>query len=468
MMKRILIIDDDPNLVASLKEHFELEDFLAEGTSDPRQAMEKIGSFAPELVILDIYFGRNEHALGIDLLRDIRERWGREELPVFMITGQGDSTDLLKSMDNGANDFISKPFAARDLVERVTRTLDLEQPTGTNAECAWQERIVGKSKAMFDLAMEAWQAAHHREDVLILGETGTGKDLVARLYHRQSQWCTKLLQAIYCTNFPTDTLFESALFGHRKGSFTGATEDRIGQIQAADKGIALLNEIGEISQQQQAKLLNLLENKTIRPLGATQDIALDVVLLMATNCDLKSMVAQKEFRPDLYHRLGKCKIIEIPPLRDHLEDIPDLVAHFVAEINQTAEPRVSQVHADVLRFFQDLYWEGNIRQLRNCIQEGARCCRGGRLLLQDVQGHVARHHIRLLGWKGDASADSFDMDYKTFKQERLRKLERDYFEYHLLKNQKSRTRTAKAVGFQRRQQLNQIFKRLGIKSKQSE
>ncbi|MCD4812169.1 sigma-54 dependent transcriptional regulator [bacterium] len=468
-MNSVLVVDDDPIIVSNIIKGFEMERFAAEGTSDYRETIRIIESKHPDIVILDVFWGNSEDSFGIDVLREIREKWDKDALPVFMITAQGESAQLLESMNLGATDFISKPFTIAGLIERVKRTLE-EGPVPPDADPLepWSERIAGRSKPILDLTMNVWKAVRDKSDILILGETGTGKDLVARMYHQQSMWCQKPLKIIYCPNV-SDTLFESQLFGHRKGAFTGANEDRAGDLREADGGIALLNEIGELTDIQQQKLLNFLETKRIKPLGSNEDIHLDVVVLAATNRPLKKMVDEGIFRNDLYQRLSKGVLLETPPLRKYLDDIPYLVEHIIQEINLTATSKIHDIDRDVIELFQQLYWDGNVRQLKNCIFEGARRCIGGKIILHDVAGYIERHCIKFLDEEKMLCLEDFNLQldtaYPVFKQ-KLKDAEKKYLVHHLQKNNWQVPKTAESIGIKHRQRLNELMREFKIKKDQ--
>lgn len=462
-MRSLLIVDDDPVMVRNIVQGFRLEDLAAEGTTNIHETISLIEKKRPDAVILDVCWGKSDRTEGIEVLKQIRRRWQKAELPVVMMSGKSEAREHDEAMDSGADLFIAKPFEMAEMVEDVLRLLNGgSSPPEPELE-PWEERIVGCSREMLNMASHIYRFAEERSNVLITGETGTGKDLVARMYHKRSQsWGEKDLQVIYLTEI-SPGLIESELFGHKKGAFTNADENRVGLLEVANHGIVLLNEIGDLPLAQQVKLLNLIENKIITPMGTSHKQELDVVILAATNRDLQKMIDQGEFRADLYQRLNVARIA-IPPLRDHLEDVPQLVENFRKKYNRKAAVPVTEVEKEVIDYFKTLFWKENVRQLEHCFLDAARKCIRGKVVMRDAAGFIEREKIRPVGvTEGEyPETFNFEVDYHTFSDKFLKQSRRDYVVHHLNKHGWHVPTTAEAIGI-RRQQLNEIIRTLGIK-----
>jgi DNA-binding NtrC family response regulator len=315
---------------------------------------------------------------------------------------------------------------------------------------------------MMNLAKNVFRAAQADSDVLFLGETGTGKTLVADVFHQVSQRAEKPFIRIDCNNIATN-LFETEIFGYVKGAFTGAGPDKPGRIVEADGGILFLDEIGDLPPEQQGKLLTFLENKTFSPVGSIDTYKLDVLILMATNKPLYEKVKAGEFRKDLYYRLHNT-VIQNPPLKDHPEDIPDLVGQFIKVFNLQYGKAVTAVSAEVMARLQSLPWDGNVRQLISCIEEGVKNCLDHLIILQDIMPFLRREGFsRPQSKQPEVQPQDWDVDYKTFKEKILHQLERDYLKRKLDQHLWSVTRTAKAIGLPQHQYLNQLMRRFDLK-----
>ncbi|MBN1596638.1 sigma-54-dependent Fis family transcriptional regulator, partial [candidate division FCPU426 bacterium] len=402
---------------------------------------------------------------GAQVLAQLRSRWPQSALPVIVVSGVGDTQLLIELMQQGADDYEVKPVDdLQGFLNKIRRYLQRAAAPAPALEPPVQDLILGRSRIMMNLVKSILQAAQAEGDTLILGETGTGKDLVAKTLHRLSPRARAPFYMIDCTKI-NDSLFEAELFGYMAGAFSGARQNKKGLIEEADKGIAFLNEIGELPPTQQAKLLTLLENKTITRVGGTTPISLDIVILAATNRDLKNMVEKGRFRKDLYYRLHNHVIVN-PPLRDHPEDIPLLADHFRLLFNNRYHKSVETIAADVLACFSRHPWEGNVRELKKVMEQGVKNCLGPLLTMQDLPpreapaGKTAPAVSMQPGTGGD-----WEMDYVAFKQ----KLKTDsaarekaYLEYHLHKHRHQKIETANAIGIKNYQQLHQIMKRLGL------
>lgn len=458
-MRTVLIVDDDPQIVDTVSEVCRLQGYAVHGASAPAEALERLSQTRIDLLLLDIDLrGDGRDRSGRDLLAQVRKRWTARDLPVIVISGVGDTRLLREVVAAGADDYEVKPIEFPVLLEKIARYLAPERHPAAPDAAAWQEEMVGRSKVIMNVSMAIWQAARQENDVLFLGETGTGKDLAARLYHRYSRRSAERLYEIDCTTI-TPTLFEAEIFGYVPGAFSEAKRVKKGRIEEADRGIAFFNEIGDLPGEQQSKLLTLLEQKTSLRLGSNEPIQLDVVLLAATNRDLYAMVGKGAFRKDLYYRLSN-NVIVIPPLRDHLEDLPLLAEHFIHRYNEAFGTSVQGLAPDLLKRLEQRSWEGNVRQLKNCIGFGAQRCIHGLITWRDVEAFFANQAEAAAPAVPTGPEIPFDQGYDSFKaayQERTRALVADYFRHHLARHGGNVARTAKALGMTR-EYLNQLLR----------
>jgi DNA-binding NtrC family response regulator len=456
-MKRILILDDEIDVVDTIAGILKDEGYQVDSTTNCEEVLKKLEQFRPNLVTLDLNFGTGKEQAGIDILREIRSRYPQKDLPILVISGTGDAVKLAELLKLGMDGYIYKPIGdPSELVEKIERFMSHPPEAEMEADNHWVKQLVGKSMVM-DILLQLSRVARAELDTLILGETGTGKELLAEMYHQLSPRRKQRFYKIDSAEF-TPNLFESQLFGHVSGAFSGANRDAKGKFEAANGGIAFFDEIGELNLDQQAKLLNLLQNKTVTRIGSTEPIRVDVVILAATNKNLYEMVREGKFRPDLFYRLHS-NTLTIPPLRTRLEDLPLLVEHFLRKYKKV-NPNVIGVDPEVLEKFQTFKWNGNVRSLEKCIEAGMANSSGQRITWKDVC-KFCENEIQENGpGTGDYKV-GFDLDYKNFK-DLLKRIEHDYFQYHLEKNQHSVPKTAEALGFKSRQQLNEIIRRHGI------
>ncbi|MEW6516378.1 MAG: sigma-54 dependent transcriptional regulator [candidate division FCPU426 bacterium] len=448
-MAKILIVDDNPDILDLLVERLRWEGFEVQTAQDAETALAAVRSQPPEALLLDVFLGQGPG--GLEVLRGVRRDLGDNSPPVLVITGQPDSGLLLEAMQAGAADFITKPIDLAELAAKLKRlTVAAPRPSPT---AVWEARIVGKSQAMLDATMQVFQSAQKGLDTLILGETGTGKDLAAAMIHRLGPRRDGPFVMLDCTNIPP-ALFESELFGHEKGSFTSAEASRAGRLTQAHGGVLFLNEIGELPPDQQKKFLTFLERREFHPVGGRQPVRVDVQVVAATNQPLGSLLSAGQFRQDLYQRL-KGQVIQLPPLREHPEDIPLLVEHFLAELNPRLKQPVTRVEPEVYVRLGSLAWEGNVRELRKRTEAAAQQCPDGVLHWRDFQMQAAGRPAN------SGSAEKREQPYRQAKEALLRDFHRDYLGRYLQKHQGNVSEAARAMGLAR-EQLNQLLRRYGI------
>ena len=365
MKPRILVIDDEAAIRDSLKMILEYEDYEFLGAASGPEGVAVVKRDAPDLVVLDIKMpGMN----GLEALAEIRKV--DESVPVAMISGHGTITDAMQATRLGAFDFIEKPFTSERVLVTVSKGLEVRELRQENRELklAMQSRyeIVGNSASLRRVLESIKKAAPTNATVLLLGESGVGKELVARTIHRNSPRAGQRFVQVNCAAIPEE-LIESELFGHEKGSFTGATEKQTGKFEQADRGTIFLDEIGDMSPKTQAKVLRVLQEQEVERLGSARTIKVDVRVIAATNKNLEEAIQRGEFREDLYFRLNVIPMM-VPPLRERREDIPSLIQHFARSIADEHNMKPKRFDSPAMDALTRYRWRGNIRELRNTIE----------------------------------------------------------------------------------------------------
>ena len=390
MMDKILIVDDDADIRRAFRRNLESDALQIVEAADGPSAIHQVAAAQPDLVVMDIRMGATN---GLDTLRKLRELNSR--LLVIMMTAYGTTQTAIEAMKLGAYDYVLKPLdvpklkaliaaalkAARDMREVVSY-----QPLLSKEDYA--EGIVGKSEAMQQVFKMIGQVSHSDATVLITGESGTGKELVARAIYHHSLRKDKPFLAINCAAIP-ENLLESELFGHEKGSFTGAAERRIGKFEQCDGGTIFLDEIGDMPLQTQTKILRILQNGEFQRVGGNQTFRADVRIIAATNREPERQVAAKKFREDLFYRLNVVRI-HLPALRDRRDDIPVLVDYFLQKLGKSvpSSARGKKIAAPALKLLANFGWPGNVRELENAIERAAVVARGDTLTLEDLPAEI--------------------------------------------------------------------------------
>src|SRR6266702_4418165 len=374
--EKILIVEDEENERTGLAELVSAWGYRAETARDGAEGLDKVTSWAPSIVVTDLKMPRMG---GLELLE--RLATDSQTMAVIVVTAQGTIDSAVQAMRMGAYDYITKPIDTnrlRTILQNASALL------GTKAENEAMRRklrdagslgsLVGASKKMQEIFRLIEMVAPSTASVLITGESGTGKELVARTIHSLSPRKVKPFVAINCAAIP-ETLIESEIFGHEKGAFTGALERRTGCFELAEGGTLLLDEIGEMPIGTQAKLLRVLEDRKLRRLGSKSETPIDVRVLAATNKSPEEAVAKGELRNDLYYRLNVFNI-HMPPLREHKEDVPELVERLLGEMSEKHGRKVAVVSEAVLNLFHNYSWPGNVRELRNTLERAVIVCDG--------------------------------------------------------------------------------------------
>src|SRR5881227_1531430 len=380
-MDRILIVDDDRSIRELLSMHLEERGFGVDSAATGAEGFRIAEASPPSAIVLDM---RLPDASGIDLIPELKKR--AAEAPVLMITAHHDMATTILAMKAGAFDYIHKPIDIQAFDVALDRALEVRRLSrGTDylsvegGRSFDMDDIVGTSPPMQQLFKDVGRVANSRATVLIQGESGTGKELIARVIHSYSA-PQKPFIGINCSAI-VDTLLESELFGHEKGAFTGAVASKIGKFELAEEGSIFLDEIGELSQNLQAKLLRVLQEREVERVGGVRRIAIRARILAATNRDLGGEVRAGRFREDLYQRL-KVVTLRLPSLRERLEDMPLLVEHLLVKINQRLHKNLRRVPREVIERLQQRSWPGNVRELENVLTRAAVLSQG-EILLED-------------------------------------------------------------------------------------
>ncbi|HEX9916779.1 MAG TPA: sigma-54 dependent transcriptional regulator [candidate division Zixibacteria bacterium] len=364
--ERILVVDDNPNTLEVLNRNLTSQGYQVLIAPGVAEAIKILDGTLVDLVITDLKMPK---VSGLDLIRHIRENF--KETEVMMITGYASIQGAVKAVKTGAEDYLAKPFTDEELFSAVRRSLDKLHSRRTRQDqthhiSTTSYGLIGESEAMHRVLGAITKAASTSATVLITGESGTGKELVARAIHYNSSRVSSSFVPVNCGGIP-ETLLESELFGHVKGSFTGATESRAGFFQTADGGTIFLDEISETSLSMQVKFLRVLQDKEVYMVGATRPRKVNVRIIAATNKDLRNLVKKEVFREDLFFRLNVITIA-VPSLRDREDDILLLIDHFASKFGKEFDKPVLRFSDEALQVLKNYDWPGNVRELENMVQ----------------------------------------------------------------------------------------------------
>jgi len=389
MSATVLIVDDETTLLSFLERILADEGYETLAATTLAQAEQQLETRHVDILLLDLALPDGD---GLSLLERITRQ--RADLPVIVLTAFGAVHSAVQAMKLGAFDYLTKPFDTSELLvnlskaaESVALRRELEQlrQKGRSGGDAW---IVGETPAMRRLAEQLERVAPTPLSVLITGESGTGKEVLARTIHARSPRAGKAFMAINCAAIP-DQLLESELFGYEPGAFTGAKRQKKGLIELADGGTLFLDEIGSMKLEMQAKLLRVLETKTLMRVGGTSEVRVNIRLMAATNRDLAAAVRAGEFREDLYYRLSVVQF-HLPPLRERVADLPLFVATFLEQASREMGKRITSVHPRAMAALKAYRWPGNIRELRNVLERAVLFCDGPEIQLSHLPAEVAQ------------------------------------------------------------------------------
>ncbi|MBI5055096.1 MAG: sigma-54-dependent Fis family transcriptional regulator [Nitrospirae bacterium] len=381
-MDKILVVDDEAGILHSFKKVLGRHDYDVVTASSGEEALEKVNREQPDLVIMDVNMpGRD----GIETLNELKSL--HPSLSVIIMTAYTTSEKAITAMKNGAFDYITKPVDNAQLISLVEKAIaagKMNIPVsfeGVPEEAG--DRIIGKGDAMLEIFKKVGQIAASDVTVLLRGETGTGKELIARAVFQHSKRASKPFLPVNCAAIP-ETLLESELFGHEKGAFTGAENKKIGKFEQCDKGTMFLDEIGDMPLSLQAKMLRVLQDGCFQRVGGNDLIRTDVRIIAATNKNLESLINMGKFRDDLYWRLNVVSIT-MPPLRERRDDIEALAQYFIRKFNRELGKEVQGVSPEILEEFKKYDWPGNVRELESVIQRGMVLCRKDLLSYKDCE-----------------------------------------------------------------------------------
>ena len=451
-LRRILVVDDEPGIRQSLSGALEDDGYSVEAVESGEACLEALGSAEFELVLLDIWLPGMD---GMEVLSRVQEIPFAERPLVVMISGHANIEGAVKATKLGAFDFLEKPLSLEKISVAVKNALDHRRLALENrsfrADRDSRYRIIGGSVSMKALRQQLALMAGTNGRVLIYGESGTGKELVAHAIHAQSPRVNEPFVEVNCAAIPEE-LIESELFGHIKGSFTGAVEDKTGKFQKADSGTLFLDEVGDMSLRTQAKVLRALEEQRFEPVGAAQSTQVDVRVVAATNKHLEEEIERGNFREDLFYRLNVIPFF-VPPLRDRREDIPLLADHFLREFTTAYGRKPKELTAEAYRALTDHHWPGNVRELKNLIE---------RIVILNPQVRVDARHIPLTPAR--RSSDGSQGRFGSLQEVR-EAVEREYILKKLDEANGNVTRTAELLGLER-SNLYRKMKTLGIGPKE--
>jgi DNA-binding NtrC family response regulator len=411
-MEKVLIIEDKESMAQMLKETLELEGYETIVARDGADGIRKIKDTKVDIIITDLKLPKKD---GLKVLKESKEE--NSLIPVIVMTAFGSIETAVTAMKSGAYDFITKPLDTDHLLMLIKRALENQRLITENMLLKdklsgelGMPTIIGKSNPMIEVANNIQKVASAKTSVLLLGESGTGKELFARAIHCLSPRKEQSFIPINCAAIPRE-LLESELFGHEKGSFTGAESRKLGKFELADKGTVFLDEIGEMDMSLQSKLLRTLQEGEIERVGGSKPIEVDVRIITATNKNLEAEVANKLFREDLYYRLSVFPII-IPPLKNRKEDIASLVDHFISKYSSEMNIPHKNVSSDAMDILKKYAWKGNVRELENVIERALILCEGDTItqehlrLAPQASQMATLHNIPLDGTLDDAASSA--------------------------------------------------------------
>lgn len=434
----ILVVEDDIAMRELLVETLTEEGYSVLAAPGGREGIKQVRSSSVDLVISDL---RMPDLDGLDMIREIRTLSSPPD--VITITAFGTIETAIKAIKLGAFDYLTKPFEIEQLMIAVQRALrdreqrhELARLREEVADKYCFENIIGRSPAMQEVFNLIRRVANSPVTVMITGESGTGKELVARALHFHSSRANRPFMAINCAAIP-GTLLESELFGYKKGAFTDARQDKTGLLVEADGGTVFLDEVAELPPPLQAKLLRVIQEREVKPVGATRSVPIDIRIVSATNRNLQQMLHSGQFRDDLYYRLNVVQIA-IPPLRDRPEDILPLVSHLLKQASRRANKNVQGISARAAKILTTYTWPGNVRELENAIERAIALCLGSEIDISDLPAAILQR-----------KSTNFLTD-AVIQQYTLAEIEREYILKVLTEEEGNKSRAAQRLGLDRK------------------
>jgi two-component system, NtrC family, response regulator len=456
-MHHILVVDDEKNYCVVLAQLLREAGYQVSTTENAFAALELLEHRGVSLILSDLKMPRMD---GLELFQAVRRDYG--DIPFIIMTAFATVETALKAIKGGVFDYLLKPFNNEDALFTIEKALTHHsiqvenQALRIQLEKNYGKEIIGQSPPIQRLSAEIAQVAQAPSPILITGETGVGKELVARNLHRSSSRSGNPWVAINCAAL-TETLLESEIFGHERGAFTGAIERKKGLVEIANNGTLFLDEIGELSPTLQPKLLRLLQEKHFRRVGGTVELSSNIRLVAATNRDLGDMVANGEFRQDLYYRL-KVVELKVPPLREHPADIPLLAHHFLRQLSIELGRNVTDISQEALYCMKSYSWPGNIRELRNAIERGILFSSTNELQIDSLPEEIS-HFEENRHSEISFEISSFSKDFSLPKH--LENMEEQFIRRALVEAKGTQARAASILGVSR-SNLQYKLKKLGI------
>lgn len=441
--EKILIIDDDDAILDSCTQVLEKAGYAVKGAHDGEKGLEIFNNESFDVVLLDLKLPGTD---GIEVLSFIKE--GNPETPVIIMTGYASVESAVEAMKQGAFDYMAKPFSPKELRVNIRKALNNRKILMENIYLRKEleakgefDLVVGKSEAMNVVLDMVKRVSPSESTILITGESGTGKEMLAREIHNHSLRREGPFVVVDCGAL-VETLFESELFGHTRGSFTGAYETKHGRFEVAHGGTIFLDEISNISLNIQAKLLRVIQEKEVTRVGSSKPIKIDVRIIAATHENLAEAVKEGKFREDLFYRLSVVPI-HLPPLRDRKEDIPLLIDHFLLKYNKRSKKNIEGIDPKAVKPLMEYNWPGNIRELENTIERAVVLVRDDRIGLEDLIYHGIGSSLTILEPVGGR--------YKTLDQ-----IEEEYIKLVFYNHHGNKSQTAKILGIDRKTLLSKL------------
>lgn len=447
----ILIVDDEKEMLVSYERILSRAGYKIYSTLSPGevlQLLKKNHNFT--LLIVDLSMPEMD---GIELLTRVKR--DHPQIPVIMVTGYGTLEKGIEAIKKGAFDFIEKPFSSKKLLQSIEKALSqisiIKEDTPGRKEF---DNIVGKSGVMNQIYNLIEKVAYGNANVLITGDSGVGKELVARSIHKHSLRRTRPFIPINCGALPVN-LFESELFGYEKGAFTGAFQSKPGLVEIANGGTLFLDEVCEMPQDLQVKLLRMLEDRRIRRIGAKEELPIDIRLVSATNRNVEESIEKQILREDFYFRINTIHI-HIPPLRERTEDIPLLINYFINELNNKYDRQITEIDSNTMEVLLKYEWPGNVRELQNIIERSYYLADPPVIRVADLPSHLklANGKKQTRNWE--------NLSYKEAKDRAIEQFEKDYLKYQLEKYQWNISRTAQECGLDRRT-IHRLINKFNLK-----
>ena len=449
MSDHVLIVDDEDSILKSLQGLLKDEGFRVSLARSGSQAIQRVDEEIPDCILLDIWMQDMD---GMEALKLLKEKY--QHIPIIMMSGHGNIETAVKATKLGAFDFLEKPLAIEKVLLTINHVLDLRRLEEENRQLRqkFEKRyeIIGNSPAILEMKEQTRIVAPTNSWVLITGENGTGKELVARNVHRQSMRKDKPFVEVNCAAIPEE-LIESELFGHEKGSFTGAASKKLGKFDLANGGTLFLDEIADMSLKTQAKILRILQEQQFERGGGSGTIHVDVRLLAATNKDLEEQISLGTFREDLYYRINVIPLA-VPSLRERKDDIPELAKFFLKEFAAETGVPVKDVTKDAMNVLKAHHWPGNVRELRNVIE---------RLVIMTPSSAIEIQHLPPYLLQKPKSSQLIDLFETTNLKEARNEFEREYLKRRLMEFGGNVSKTADAIGIER-SNLHRKIKHYGI------